>query len=366
MDTAREQTAALAALLRREHDALAEFLVALAAFDEARRWAELGHPSLFYFLHRELKLSKSAAQYRKVAAELIQEVPVVVEPLRKGWLCLSTIIAVARVVTAENWETVLPRFHGLSRREAEEVVAELQPDPAPPVRTVFTAVTRPAGPALPAAAPDATPPSGSFSLLVSSSHEPARSPCGDAPVPAPQPAEIVPHTAELRRLHVTISKEFAQKLQAAADAHPDLTTAQLLEAGLDLLLQKSAKAKGLVDRPQKNPRPSKDKGRITARVRREVMERSGGRCECILPSGERCGSAHDLELHHVDARARGGTATADKILATCRDHKPARRSPGLRERGGGPLRRPEAEAPPSSFLSRPMGRRPARHPRATP
>jgi hypothetical protein len=153
MDTARELTANLVALLRREHDALAEFLVALSDFDRGRRWAEMGHASLFYFLHRELKLSKSAAQYRKVAAELIQEVPAVVEPLRDGRLCMNSIIEVAKVVTAENWETVLPRFYGLSRREAEEIVAELQPHPAPPLRTVITTVGAPESLAVPAPAP---------------------------------------------------------------------------------------------------------------------------------------------------------------------------------------------------------------------
>ncbi len=140
---ARALTENLAALLRREHDALAEFLVALADFDQRRLWVELGHSSLFYYLHRELRLSKGAAQYRKVAAELIQQVPGIVEPLRRGDLCLSSIIEAAKVVTAENWQTVLPRFYGLSRREAMEVVAELQPHPAPPERMVITSV-RPA------------------------------------------------------------------------------------------------------------------------------------------------------------------------------------------------------------------------------
>jgi hypothetical protein len=139
MQTAYALTENLAALLRREHDALAEFLVALAAFDRRRAWAELGYPSLFYFLHRELHLSKGAAQYRKVAAELIEQVPAVVEPLRSGKLCLTSIIEAAKIVTPENWETVLPRFYGRSKREAMEVVAALQPDPAPPVRTVITA-----------------------------------------------------------------------------------------------------------------------------------------------------------------------------------------------------------------------------------
>jgi hypothetical protein len=72
MSTAREDTTRLADLLRREHHALADFLIALAAFDRERRWVELGYSSLFYFLTRELGLPKGPAYYRKTAAELIQ------------------------------------------------------------------------------------------------------------------------------------------------------------------------------------------------------------------------------------------------------------------------------------------------------
>lgn len=71
MSAANEFTARLADLLCREHAALAEFLVALSEFDARRVWLELGHPNLFSFLHRELRLSKGAAHYRKVAAELV-------------------------------------------------------------------------------------------------------------------------------------------------------------------------------------------------------------------------------------------------------------------------------------------------------
>lgn len=60
MTTARELSALLADLLRRERAALAEFLLALADFDRQRLWAELGYTSLFWFLHRELGLSKGA------------------------------------------------------------------------------------------------------------------------------------------------------------------------------------------------------------------------------------------------------------------------------------------------------------------
>src|SRR5512138_978983 len=86
---------------------------------------------------------------------------------------------------------------------------------------------------------------------------------------------------------------------------------QLLEAGLDLLLEKAAKAKGLVARPRKTAPSPKDDGYVPAHVRREVMNRSGGRCEYALPSGERCGSTHRCQFHHVVARAKGGRSIVE-------------------------------------------------------
>src|SRR5512139_3921931 len=54
MSTARELTDHLARLLREEQGAMADFLLALADFDRRKLWRELGHTSLFYYLHREL------------------------------------------------------------------------------------------------------------------------------------------------------------------------------------------------------------------------------------------------------------------------------------------------------------------------
>ena len=111
---------------------MADFLLALADFDRKERWRELGHTRLFYFLRRELGLSAGAAQYRKTAAELIQRFPSVEAGLREGRLCLSTVVEIARVLTPENEQEVLPRFFGLSRREAERVAVSIRPVEAPP------------------------------------------------------------------------------------------------------------------------------------------------------------------------------------------------------------------------------------------
>ncbi len=367
METERALTENLAALLRREHHALADFLVALADFDRRRLWVELGHSSLFYFLHRELRLSLGAAQHRKVAAELLQQVPGVIEPLRRGQLCLTSIIEVAKVVTVENWETVLPRFYGLSRREAMQVVAELQPHPAPPVRTVVTQVRSnpnllndapaphalaledareaqqlaPVHGAIAGASFEPISPGEMGSALISPgaptatfvpaapSATPAASAASAGPVSsagsaaAARTVEVIPLTAEQSRLHLTVSREFMKKLESARDAmshaRPDATPAEILEAGLELLLAQAAKRKGLVEKPQKMPRPTKGDG-IPAHVKREVWKRDGGKCQWPTASGGICGSTRRLELDHIQPRSRGGASTLDNLRVLCRGH----------------------------------------------
>jgi hypothetical protein len=84
MMTARELSDRLRVLLRREHDALTDFLVALADFDERRSYVELGRSSLFDFLHRDLGLSKGAAFLRSTAARLVRNFPEVVAPCAMG------------------------------------------------------------------------------------------------------------------------------------------------------------------------------------------------------------------------------------------------------------------------------------------
>jgi hypothetical protein len=277
MTNAREFTNRLAELLRREQGAMADFLLALAEFDRRRLWLDLGHASLFMFLHRELGLSKGAAHYRKTAAELVQRMPEIVEPLRDGRLCITSIVELAKVLTPENREEVLPRFFHRSKREAMEVTAELRPDATPPRRDVVTKVSVAALPPpaleLQHSVPDVAP--VQLANLPDANSQP------EARVTMSQPRRdvAVPLTAELCRLHVTVSRRFMAKLEAARAAlshsHPGAGDEAILEAGLDLVLAQHAKRKGLVARPRHEP-PASKTDHVPAHVKRAVWKRAGG------------------------------------------------------------------------------------------
>jgi hypothetical protein len=142
MDTTESRTfaARLADLLRNERHAMADFLVALAEFDQRRGWMALGYANFFDFLVRELGLSRGTAHYRKTAAHLVQRYPEVLEALRQGNLCMSSVVELARVISPENRAEVLPRFFHCSKQEAKELSAELAPRPAVPRRDVVTVI----------------------------------------------------------------------------------------------------------------------------------------------------------------------------------------------------------------------------------
>jgi 5-methylcytosine-specific restriction endonuclease McrA len=134
----------------------------------------------------------------------------------------------------------------------------------------------------------------------------------------------VPLTSNLQRLHMTVSKQFIDKLEAArkgqGHAQPGASAEKVIEAALDLLLAQQAKRRAEVKKPQKNPRPSKNLGHVTAAVRRAVWSRDEGKCTWPLDSGGICGSTLRLEIDHVVPRGRGGPSTIDNCRLTCAIH----------------------------------------------
>jgi hypothetical protein len=282
---------------------MADFLVALADFDRQRLWVQLGHASVFYYLHRDLKLSKGAAHYRKVAARLIQAFPEVVAPFREGKLCISSVVELARVITTENSADVLPRFFYLSKQEAKAVAVEICPAAVVPRREVVTKVVT----ELPRAA--------TFRLDETPHHTP--------PAPEEHRDFTVPLTSNLQRLHMTVSKQFIDKLDAArkgqGHAQPGASAEKVIEAALDLLLAQQARHRGAVKAPRKVSRPTTS-GHIPAAVKRAVWTRDEGKCTWPLDSGGICGSTLRLEIDHVLPRGRGGPSTVENCRLACAMH----------------------------------------------
>jgi hypothetical protein len=381
---ARRRRDALKVLLREEQAAMAAFLVELADFDARRGWEPLGHASRFAFLHVELRLPNPSAFWRMSAARLLQRFPDLVEPLRDGRLCCTVTAELAKVLTEENRAAVLPRFIGLSSREAQELVAELQPRQAPATRTV---VTSPAQPTVPRSLESARPlPSRAAPVTLAPAlvGAPALSLApGPRVIPqmqlrAPEvefggvtrsvaPSDAVePLSADRRRLHVNVSRQLVAKLDAAraglAHAIPGASMEQVLEAALDLLLEKQARARGQVKRPRavvtpavapastppSAPAPGANTGAdssadagvtdtepytaaplhrrteprevIPAAVKRAVWVRDAGRCCWPLDGGGTCGSTHRLELDHIRPWAQEGDSTEENLRVVCAAH----------------------------------------------
>jgi hypothetical protein len=337
MSNARILADRLADLLSHERAAMADFLVALAQFDECRAWRELGYSSLFYFLHRELGLSKGAAHYRKTAADLVQRFPEIVEPLRDGRLCITTIVELAKVLTPENRSETLPKFFQRSRRESIAIAASLRPVDVVPHRDVVTSLphhpaplfTDPVGPSASAAHVDMPVQPVELNVSLSTNVEDSNPSSATSLAQASSRACPVRHdsdqplTDQLSRLHVTVSRRFLEKLEAARAAlshsRPGASTEDLLETGLDLVLQRHATRKGLVGKPRQRT-PSANSAALTAAVKRQVWTRDRGRCQWPIESGGFCGSTLRLEFDHQIPRARGGPSTAENLRLLCRFH----------------------------------------------
>ncbi len=228
---AREWSLRHAELLRKERGALADLLVSLAQFDERALYRELGFATFFDYLHRELRLSRGSAHYRQVAARLVVRFPEIVEPLRDGRLCLTTVIVLARVMTEANRHEVLPRFFGLSRQEAEQVAVEIRPVEVVPRRTVVTEA--------PVATPAALP-----VTVTANVKEYSRS----IVELAPARTLVEPLTPRETRMHVTVSPEFLALLKKAkagqSHVQPGATDEQVLTAALGVAHRAAGKAPG--------------------------------------------------------------------------------------------------------------------------
>jgi hypothetical protein len=259
---------------------------------------------------------------------------------------LTAVRLLAPHLTTENHRAVLESARGKTKLQVQEIVARLSPQPDVPasVRRLAAPATHPPSPAT-VRSGDASPPQTPPRDLSPPAAPPAAS---SAPLPA-RPAAVAPLSPDRYRLQLTISGDTLEKLRLAKDmlshAVPTGDDAAVLDRALTALLVDLARKKCAdTPRPRRSQGPA-DPANIPARVKRIVWVRDGGRCTFVGASGHRCEERRFVQFQHVDPRALGGEATADKIVLMCARHNDyeGRLYFGRRRRDGDGLVREAAE-----------------------
>jgi hypothetical protein len=311
--TNTELTEELTRLARSGRETTVCLVTHLAEFEARDLHLAAGFPSLFAYCTEILRLSEHEAYHRILAARTARKHPRILLMLREGRLNLTTVRLIAPLLTEANAGQVLDAAAGLSKRQVEELVARLAPQPDVPssVRKVPVRAPLVVGP--PATASVASPPAATVPVA----------PVPVAPPPA-RPALVRPLAPERYEVRFTASAETCAKLKRAQDllrhAIPNGDTAAIVDRALTLLVADLERKKlGATEKPRRGRRSS-DPRRPTAEVKRAVSRRDANRCAFVSKDGRRCEERGFLEFHHVVPAAMGGEFTVENIQLRCRAH----------------------------------------------
>ncbi len=361
-----ELLARVTQLAAREREATAALIAHLAELDARRLYLAEGCSSLFTYCTQVLHLSEHAAYGRIEAARAARRFPIILERLAEGSVTLTAVGLLAPHLTPETHRELLDLARHKSKRQVEELVARLRPQPSVPssVRRLPTASPPPARPpaqgeaaALPGAVASPHP--------AGDTHAPAAPPLS-APAPAPprlRPGVVAPLAPERYKVQFTASAETYEKLRLAQallrHQIPDGELGAIVDRALTALLAELARKKcAATDGPRTGRGTAPGSRHLPAEVKRAVWLRDGGRCAFVGRNGRRCTEQSFLEFHHVVPYAAGGEATAANIQLRCRAHNGyeaeryfARRTPsGVRHARAAPTPCAAEPPPPPSRL----------------
>jgi hypothetical protein len=229
-----------------ERGATAHLLSLLIELDTRRLYLGEGFSSLFTYCTQALHLSEHAAYNRIEAARAARRCPIILELIGNGAVTLTAVRLLAPHLTIENHREVLAAARHRSKRDVEQLVARLHPQPDVPavVRKLPTAT-----PAFNALAIATTTPALPDLKETSASLSPRLTP----PSPTPR-AEVKSLAPERYRIQFTTSRETYDKLRRAQallrHAVPDGDPASIVDRALTLLISELERTKiGATDRP---------------------------------------------------------------------------------------------------------------------
>jgi len=122
----------LAELTQQSRRVEADLVAHIGEVDERRLYAREASPSMFVYCTDVLHLSEAEAYLRITVARASREHPMLLTLLGDGRLHLTGIARLAPYLTRENRDTLLKRATHRSRRQIEELIAEIAPRPDVP------------------------------------------------------------------------------------------------------------------------------------------------------------------------------------------------------------------------------------------
>jgi len=311
----------LSELLGESRGVESELVAHIGEVDDRRLYAREACDSMFAYCTDILHLSDHEAYLRIAVARAAREHPMLLTMLSDGRLHLSGIAKLASRLTRANREALLERAAHKSKRQIEELVAELtpRPDVPPSIRKLPDHRIHVEPPVPQAVGP-----------LVRTTLELGPDRAGTVGPLAPVRSAVVEPLAPFRyKVQFTASSAFCEKLDRLKSlmrtSVPDGDLARILEEAVTEKLERlEARRFGRTKAPRKalsetdtSPSSSRD---IPAAVRRAVDERDGGRCRYLDDQGRRCGTRDRLEYHHVVPWARGGDRSVENVRLMCRTH----------------------------------------------
>ncbi|HEY8231499.1 MAG TPA: HNH endonuclease [Vicinamibacteria bacterium] len=359
-------------LLRRLHElaahsrsTLADLVAHIGEVDERRLYARKAFPSMFAYCTQALQLSEAEAYRRITVARAARKHAVLLAMLRDGRIHLSGMALLVPLLTQENRDAVLERARHRSKRQIEELVAELSPRPDVP--SVMRKLPQPR----PAPAPGATQGGNERSIAATElfpgrvategsgpdasrrddgvlglASQPAALELALARVGAPEARMIVPD--EVRspppvqsrrvvveplsparyRVQFTASAELHAKLERLAalmrSEVPDGDMGAIIDRAVTEKLERlEARRFAASAAPRKalsDTHTSIDSRHIPAAVRRAVRSRDGDRCRFVDEQARRCSERHRLEFHHRRPYGMGGDHSPENISLLCPQH----------------------------------------------
>jgi len=317
----------------------------IAEVDARRLFAREAAPSMFAYCTERLHLSEPEAYLRIAVARASRRHPVLLTMLADGRLHLSGIERLAPHLTEKNCEAFLKRASHKSKREIEELVAELAPRPQMPAsmrKLSARGASRRSGSldASPELRPDGVgpvaqaidsggPPPGGRGAAGHPDGELRPDGVGVVLPPGPERSAAIEPVAPARyRVRFDASAELRGKLERLQalmrSSVPDGDLAEIIDAAVTEKLERlEAKRFGKTKKPRKSLAQADTTSRsrhIPAAVRRAVHERDGSRCTYRDKRGRRCTKLHDLEFHHREPFGQGGDHGAETVCLMCRTH----------------------------------------------